>query len=1592
MKNFYSYQLRIHLLCIMFFLGSSLYARPPGSSTSNISGINLCPEANAGGPYVGSCSIQLHGSINANGTPNVSGLWVSTTGGTFANPNNLNTAYIPSTVDIANGSVTLALNAFGSGIPTSCFPVPGTGYVTINLASIIDDNNPCTVDACNSVNGAITHIIANGPLPGSAGLISGPGTVSGTLPGTVTISVCSPGTYHYCVPVITGATTYYWWINHTTNPSLTFPGGQTTITTTNNCVDIIIPAGYNSSQELEVRGVNCNGNGHHSEVDIKLISPNDNNPCTNDACNTGTGIATHSPVTNGTAGLTDGDNCTIDVCQSGQTVHLGNPTNDNNPCTLDACNSGISTHISVANGSPGASDYNACTSDLCQSGQTIHNLIPIDDGNSCTTDGCNTQTGVYHTLAGGGNLPSTPGIISGPGTLSGSSTLTVCSPGTYQFCIPIVNGATSYNWTIDHTTNPSMTFSNGLTSITTTYVCVDVIIPVGYNSSQELEVEAVNCNGIGNQSEIDIKLQSPNDNNPCTTDACNSGLISHTPLTNIAGGASDNNLCTLDNCSSGITIHSLISNDDGNPCTTDACNPLTGVTHVALTMAQLSDGNLCTTDACNSLTGISHTALTNVQLDDGNTCTTDACITSTGPTHIALTTAQLSDGNACTTDACNSVIGPMHVALTTTQLDDGNVCTTDACNTITGPSHVALTTAQLDDGNACTMDACNTITGPTHIALSTTQLSDGNACTTDACNSVTGPTHVALTTAQLSDANECTTDACNTTTGPTHIALTTAQLSDGNVCTTDACNSVTGPTHIALTTTQLDDGNTCTTDACNSITGPTHVALTTAQLDDGNTCTTDACNSITGPTHILLTTVQLSDGNVCTTDGCDSFSGVFHTSLTSSGNGANDNNGCTTDDCLSGQTVHTPISVDDNNPCTVDACNSNNGNITHTNGGGPLPATAGLITGPGTTTGTLPGTVTITVCSPGTYQFCVPIISGATSYSWWISHTTTPSLSFSNLSVVTTYTSTTNCVDVYIPPGYNSSQEFEVRGINCYGQGHHSEADIKLVLSDDNNPCTTDECDSGTGIGTHIPLTNNGGGFNDNNLCTDDNCLSGQTVHVLIGSGNPPATAGQISGPGTTTGTLPGTVTITVCSPGTYQFCVPAVSNATSYNWIVDHSKNPSLLFSNGLTSITTTYNCVDVTIPAGYNSRQGIEVRAVNCYGIGHYSEIDIKLQSSDDNNPCTTDACNSAGVVSHVVVLDGSPGASDNNGCTSDVCQSGQTIHNVIDINDGDNCTIDVCNPVNGSITHTDIGLSQPASPGLISGPGSIIGSLPGKVTVTVCSPGTYQFCVATVPGAASYNWEIDHTTNPSLSFSNSSIVTSITTTYNCIDITIPAGYNSSQELEVRAVSCNNVIGHQSEIDVKLVNILATPGNINGSSSVCLSQTRIYNINSVPGAISYVWSVTNNAQIISGQGTTGIQVNFLTATSSSVVVSVYATTTTTCSNSLIQTKNINVNSNYKTSDGLAERSQDVSMNEISVFPNPTSGKAMLTIASLVDCKYNVKVQDILGKVIVDEDLTIHEGLNTKELNLENLVSGVYIISLRSTSSQIKTLRIVVE
>ncbi|GMV40339.1 MAG: hypothetical protein AMXMBFR64_20550 [Myxococcales bacterium] len=149
----------------------------------------------------------------------------------------------------------------------------------------------------------------------------------------------------------------------------------------------------------------------------------------------------------------------------------------------------------------------------------------------------------------------------------------------------------------------------------------------------------------------------PDDGNPCTADVC-------TPATGLCGVAApgpcdDGNACTLnDACAAGACEPGtpLSCSEDGNPCTAGVCDPQTGAcSQVPDNGTPCEDGDLCTTgDAC--LAGACLPGAPTTCTADGNVCTLDVCDPLTGSCGVAgIDGTDCDDGDPCTAlDECGA--------------------------------------------------------------------------------------------------------------------------------------------------------------------------------------------------------------------------------------------------------------------------------------------------------------------------------------------------------------------------------------------------------------------------------------------------------------------------------------------------------------------------------------------------------------------------------------------------------------------------------------------------------------------------------------------------------------------------------------------------------------------------------------------------------------------------------------------------------------------------------------------------------------------------------------------------------------------------
>ncbi|HXK17514.1 MAG TPA: hypothetical protein VNG33_06920, partial [Polyangiaceae bacterium] len=607
----------------------------------------------------------------------------------------------------------------------------------------------------------------------------------------------------------------------------------------------------------------------------------------------------------------------------------------------DSCNptSGV-VHAAVALGTA-CSDGNPCNgSEQCDSvGHCQAGVAPaLADGNPCTSDSCSSSVGVKHSPVPAGTSCADANLCNGAEVCDAAGACKASSP------LPVDDGNPCTDDSCDQVTGVHHN-------------------PVAAGTSC---ADSDHCNGDETCSAAGVCVSgttsSVDDGNPCTQDVCDpSSGVKHTPLP--AGSLCDNgNVCDgVSTCNgSGVCVAGNAPTvDDANPCTTDDCDPATGVRHTPVAAGtSCSDGNAC--NGAETCGGDGHCAAgVAPAVDDGNPCTLDSCDSVAGIKHAAAPAgASCADSNPCNgVEACDG--SGTCKAGTSPSFDDGNPCTVDSCDPTSGARHVptaagsscadanhcngeetcspsgvcaAAAPPLVDDGNACTQDSCDPASGVQHSPLPAgASCGAGNACRSPGVCDAGGACNPGAPN-NPDDGNPCTIDSCDPTTGVVHTPVAAGTgCSDGNACNGNETCSAGGNCQLGTAPT-VDDGNPCTADHCDAVVGVSHTPVPAGtHCGDTNLCNgvascdgSGSCSPGAAP--------SVDDGNPCTFDSCDPALGVRHDALPE-GTACGDSDACNgVERCAADATCQpgTPPVSDDKNPCTIDRCEPTAG-VVHEN-------------------------------------------------------------------------------------------------------------------------------------------------------------------------------------------------------------------------------------------------------------------------------------------------------------------------------------------------------------------------------------------------------------------------------------------------------------------------------------------------------------------------------------------------------------------------------------------------------------------------------------------------------------------------------------
>lgn len=93
-----------------------------------------------------------------------------------------------------------------------------------------------------------------------------------------------------------------------------------------------------------------------------------------------------------------------------------------------------------------------------------------------------------------------------------------------------------------------------------------------------------------------------------------------------------------------------------------------------------------------------------------------------------------------------------------------------------------------------------------------------------------------------------------------------------------------------------------------------------------------------------------------------------------------------------------------------------------------------------------------------------------------------------------------------------------------------------------------------------------------------------------------------------------------------------------------------------------------------------------------------------------------------------------------------------------------------------------------------------------------------------------------------------------------------------------------------------------------------------------------------------------------------------------------------------LSVDEQTSQINSISLFPNPASEYATLNYTAVIAGNHQISITDISGKIISAESFAAQKGNNTKQITLNEMSAGIYILSITDENGNAQHMRLIKE
>ena len=410
----------------------------------------------------------------------------------------------------------------------------------------------------------------------------------------------------------------------------------------------------------------------------------------------------------------------------------------------------------------------------------------------------------------------------------------------------------------------------------------------------------------------------------------------------------------------------------------------------------------------------------------------------------------------------------------------------------------------------------------------------------------------------------------------------------------------------------------------------------------------------------------------------------------------------------------------------------------------------------------------------------------------------------------------------------------------------------------------------------------------------------------------------------------PGLITgpTSLCKGSTNNsYIVPSLPNATGYTWILPNGA--SIVSGQGTNSIIVDFSSVAIS--------GGISVMGTNACGTGQASSIVVTVHSNPVADAGINQTVNSGTIVHFYGSASGGSGDYSYFWSPANLFQNAGLQNSItIGLTSSAIITLVVVDNITGC-SGSDI-----VQVIVTGGPLSVIANINPS---TICQGN--QINLQSLPTGGSGNYTYSWTS-------------------------VPAGFNSSLQNtpDLPAISTQYTVnvsdGSQSastSVSV-IVNPLPNPaGNITGPSTVSQGATGIsYSVPNINNATNYIWSFPQGVNVVSGNNTNSIVVDF-SANATSGIITVYG----------------NNSCGYGASSPVFPVTMVTGIDEVSVFnfnlyPNPANDIITIEMNNYTNDKLTMKIYNIVGELVFEKPLNTEKR---QSFHLNNFANGLYSVNI---------------